>query len=220
VRILAALLLSLVALSLGMTVPVRAQSDPAQAWSSGSPAGQEREYTDDDDPVPPDDQAPPTGRGDGPNADQRRRHFEEFRMMKMIEVLDLTDQQEAPFTTAYQAMRKQQRSLDDNKRDALEKLSHVVKRPKPDRLEVNRLIDQVVGYETEKRDLNHRFLDEMRKILTPEQAGRLVLFAERFDSTVFQRLQAMRQGMGRGMGKGMRHSADSTHDSGQRQENR
>lgn len=213
-RILAALLLSLVAMSLGMTVPIRAQSAPAQAWSSGSSVSQEREYTNDDDPVPPDDLAPPPGPGNGPNADQRRRHFEEFRLMKMIEVLDLTDQQEAPFTTAYQAMRKQQRSLDDNKRDALEKLSHLVKTPKPDRLEVNRMIDQVVGYETEKRDLNRRFLDEMRKILTPEQAGRLVLFAERFDSTVFQRLQAMRQGMGRGMGKGMRHSADSTRDSG------
>ncbi len=213
-RILTVLLLSLLAVSLGMTVPVRAQTDHAHAWSSGSSVGQEREYTNDDDPVPPDDQAPPPGPDNGPNADQRRRHFEEFRLMKMIEVLDLTDQQEAPFTTAYQAMRKQQRSLDDNKREALEKLSHLVKTPKPDRLEVNRLIDQVVGYETEKRDLNHRFLDEMRKLLTPEQAGRLVLFAERFDSTVFQRLQAMRQGMGRGMGKGMRHSEDSIHDSG------
>ena len=74
-RILLVLLLNLVPLSLGMTSPVRAQSNYAHAGASGSTAGQEHEYTNEDDPVPPDEQAPPPGPDNGPNADQRRRHL-------------------------------------------------------------------------------------------------------------------------------------------------
>jgi Spy/CpxP family protein refolding chaperone len=213
VKILMILLPGLLAFSPVLPARAGAQSvspDGAAMPQAGNHAPM---YVNDDDPPPPDDQPPPPGRGGRPNAEQRR-HFEEFRLMKLIEVLDLTEQQKAPFTTAYQEMRKLQRVLDDNKREALEKLSLAVKADKPDRTEINGLIDKIVGYELDKRNLNRQFLDKARQLLTPEQTGRLVLFAERFDSTVFQRLAAMRQGMmGRGQGRGMRQHADSTRDS-------
>lgn len=141
------------------------------------------------------DELPPTGPGDPNGMPPRQRRFEQFRLMKMLELLDLTDAQEAPFMTAYHDMRKQNDKLESDKRAAVESLSRSLRSRRPDTANINNLIDQLVSLEQQRRDVNKHFLDTTRQILSAEQVGRLVLFVERFDSTVFQRLQAMRQRM-------------------------
>jgi Spy/CpxP family protein refolding chaperone len=217
IRILLLIMSSLLLFKFG---PAWAQSLPSETsapyetggGTAGQPSDDRAALANDDDPPVPED-APPPG---GPDADRHQRHFEEFRMMKMIELLDLKDQQETPFMTAYQDMRKQQRNLDDRKRDLLQKLSRAIRDSKSSSATLSDLVDQVVKVEVQKRELNRQFLEKARTILTPVQTAKLVLFAERFDSTVSERLRALRQRTGQpGMHRGGMHlQADSSaHDS-------
>ncbi len=190
--------------SLAMGRPLGERPESA---SAGSDRGQAEQPKSADVDSPRDGEQPPDpGPGDPNGMPPRERPFEQFRLMKMLELLDLTDDQEAPFLTAYHDMRKQNDKLDADKRVAIGQLSRALKARKPETKDINDLIDQLVSIEQQKREASLHFLDAARKILSPEQVGRLVLFVERFDSTVSQRLQAMRQ---RARGMGMRPRPDS-----------
>jgi Spy/CpxP family protein refolding chaperone len=164
------------------------------AQADGENQGEERDFGRAQQPA-----GPPGGR-------RQARMFEQFRTMKMLELLDLTDAQEGPFMAAYQKLRKGLRSVDDRKRKAIDDMAISVKAKTPNDQEINKRIDVLLGLEQERRDLLRAFAQDARQILTAPQAGRLMLFAERFEPAVAERIQAMR----RGMGPGMRRQLDSS----------
>ena len=78
----------------------------------------------------------PPMRGDGRpwrGMDQarQRKHLEQLRMLKMLELLELREDQEVEFLTAYHAMRREHRKLDEQINAVLDSLSIELRAPNP-----------------------------------------------------------------------------------------
>jgi Spy/CpxP family protein refolding chaperone len=133
--------------------------------------------------------------GRGPMDGAQRKHIEQLRMLKLLEVLDLNEDQEPKFLVAFKDMRKIMRELDDKKGAVIEKLSAELKDSKPDDRRINELVDNVLAIETSKRQAMQTFVETSRGILTPVQVGRLLVFTERFEYELLERVREFRERM-------------------------
>lgn len=128
-----------------------------------------------------------------PDMERQRRHLEQLRLLKLLEVLDLRDNQEEPFLSAFRTMRKTQRTLDEQKGELLGRLSLQIQSSSKDDRRVNALVDSVVSLEDQKRVAIRAFFDKARTILTAEQAGKLLVFQERFEYELLERVREFRE---------------------------
>ncbi|MBI5266065.1 MAG: hypothetical protein HY851_02420 [candidate division Zixibacteria bacterium] len=150
---------------------------------------------------------PGPGGPDRQEMERQRRHLEQLRMLKLLEVLDLKDSKEEPFLMAFRAMRKSQRDLDEQKKKLLARLSETIQSPSRDDRKINALTDSVVQISDQKRAQAGAFLAKARTILNAEQTAKLVIFEERFEYELLERVREFRR-MGR-MGGPMRDPMDS-----------
>ena len=142
-----------------------------------------------------------------PNMERQRRPLEQLRLLKLLEVLDLTSSQEDPFLLAFRAMRKTQRDLDEQRGKLMVHLSDLVQTSPKDDKKINALVDSVVALGDQKRVEARAFLTKVRGFLTSEQIGKMVLFEERFEYELLERVREFRR-MGR-MGAPERDPMDS-----------
>lgn len=157
--------------------------DPPQIWAQQDPGG-------------------PMGKGRlrgqpgrGPMDGAQRKHIEQLRLLKLLEVLDLNEDQEPKFLVAFKGMRKTMRELDERKGAVVEKLSTELKGAKPDDRRINGLVDSVLEIERTKRQAMQTFVETSRGILTPVQVGRLLVFTERFEYELLERVREFRERM-------------------------
>lgn len=133
--------------------------------------------------------------GRGPESGPQRKHIEQLRMLKLLEMLDLNEDQEPEFLVAFKGMRKAMRELDERKGAVIEKLSAELKGTKPDDRKINNLVDSVLEIERSKRQAMQTFVETSRGILTPVQVGRLLVFTERFEYELLERVREFRERM-------------------------
>ncbi|MEW5794907.1 MAG: hypothetical protein AB1772_00975 [Candidatus Zixiibacteriota bacterium] len=127
---------------------------------------------------------------------QQRKHLEQLRILKMLELLDLKPDQEVPFLTAFNAMRERQRELDTRTDQALDSLAQVIHDGAGSDARINALIDQVKALEVERHGNIMAFVDRMRGMLTPEQTGKFIIFHKRFEAELLEQVGRFRRGMG------------------------
>jgi Spy/CpxP family protein refolding chaperone len=151
--------------------------------------------------------APGPGRPDRPEMERQRRHLEQLRLLKLLEVLDLKDSQEEPFLVAFQAIRKSLRDLDEQKGRLLARLSEIVQSSARDDRKISALTDSVVSISDQKRSAAKVFFVKARGILSAEQTAKLLIFEERFEYELLERVREFRR-MGRLDGP-MRNQIDS-----------
>ena len=137
------------------------------------------------------------GMGNGPGRrgdpdDKRHRKqkkaIEQFRMLRMLEALDLSSDQEVQFLTMFNRMRQADDSLQDRKSELLESLMEAVDEG-TDEKKISSLNDAMLNIEKERRASFFGFVEQTRKILTPLQVGRLIVFHERFEVEMLERLR-------------------------------
>jgi len=130
--------------------------------------------------------------------ERQRRHLEQLRMLKLLEVLDLGDAQEQKFLDAFRKMRQAMKAADENKREVVDTLSQLLQAATHDDRQINRLVDSVVVLEGQKRETMTSFVTQARAILTAEQMGKLLVFQENFDYQLLERVREFRGQAGKG----------------------
>lgn len=147
----------------------------------------------------PPDQAPPGG--EPPDMERRRQHLEQLRMLKLLEMLDLKEDQEVAFITGFRRMREQLEELETQRHSVLDDLSQHIEANNVDNRVVESASQQLVQIAERKIEVVFNFLDRTRNTLTPEQSAKLMVFQERFDRELLERIRAFHE---RGMGRGKR----------------
>ena len=147
----------------------------------------------------------PPMRGDGRpwqrmEQGQQRKHLEQLRMLKMLELLELREDQEVEFLTAFNAMRRDQRQLEETSRIVTDSLAQELRNGIASEDRLNDLVDRVLALQHEKQQKMIGFLEQSRTLLTAEQVGKLVIFQKRFESEILERIGRFRKGMGPGPG--------------------
>ena len=145
----------------------------------------------------------PSMRGDGPpwrgmEQGRQRKHLEQLRMLKMLELLELGEDQEIEFLTAFNAMRRDQRQLEEVSRMVTDSLAGELRDGNALEARLNSLIDRVLALQNKKHQQRIDFVEQSRAMLTAEQIGKLVIFQKRFESEILERIGRFRKGMGPG----------------------
>ncbi len=141
----------------------------------------------------------PPGRFQGgnhrpPRLNQRQlKHLEQFRMFELLKFLDLSDEQEVDFLTGYKKLRSDQDELDATKREYLDQLKEGLKADSLSEERINTLVNNVLGIDKQKLAVSHKFIDDMRGVLTPAQIGKFVVFQEEFEYELLKRLRGFHQ---------------------------
>ena len=174
-------------------------ADPGPGWQSDFAAEPDViEETDGDTDV--NDRGPDWGRGshrfDGANEKRMRKHIEQLRMLKLLEMLDLGEDQEVEFLTELSRFRSDMAKLDERRTVLLDSLAKGLG-------DSSLIEDRIYDYGDRIRVtmIDHSkamtdFMDRCREILTPQQFGEMIVFQERFDKQLLERVRAFREGGG------------------------
>jgi len=125
---------------------------------------------------------------------QQRKHLEQFRLLKLLELLDLGEDKEIAFLTAFKGMRKDLGEVQEQRKQLIEELVGSLKEEKVDREQVDRAVKNLLNLDQEKNKIMENFLQKAREFLDPEQMGKFIVFQERFE---FELLEKMKNFQGR-----------------------
>ncbi len=134
------------------------------------------------------------------------RHIEQFRILKLLELLDLQEDQELEFIVVFRSMRRQAGQLHTQRMDRVEKLAKGLRTETITDDEIGLLIRDIKEFSDEEDRVRDRFLSETASILSAAQMGRLVVFQVRFEAELLGAVRGFRD---RGRGPGRLPAPDS-----------
>lgn len=131
----------------------------------------------------------------------QQKHLEQFRILKLLEFLDIQEDQETEFITVFRSMRRQQREYDLQRRDLLDSLAARLESESSEDKEILDLVEKVTELQEQRQEAMSKFMDKVRLLLTPRQLGRAIIFQERFELQLLEKLRGFHQrgGIQRGM---------------------
>jgi hypothetical protein len=189
---------------LGGAAIVRAQQpappDPASAARLGLTPEETNMLllTQADNPMPGPKGQRRSGRGGrrGPaDIEQQRKFLEQLRVLKLLEVLDLREDQEPKFLQAFSDMRREQRQIEQDRAAVIDTLSRDLREKRVDVKRLDQIIDRLSSLGKQRVKLATDFIASMRRLLTPEQLGRLIVFQDRFEYELLERVRGFRARM-------------------------
>ncbi len=141
----------------------------------------------------------------GPGGGEMRKYIEQLRMLKMLEFLDLSEDQEMTFLTRFKSLRADEDRLEAERKAQVEKLSELVTSEDPNDEAIRAAVDSVRIKMKQRIALFEAFVDDVGELLTPAQLGKLVIFQDRFEYELLERVRSFqdRRGAKGGAGNSM-----------------
>jgi|WetSurMetagenome_2_1015567.scaffolds.fasta_scaffold53743_2 Spy/CpxP family protein refolding chaperone len=142
-------------------------------------------------------QAQPFGPPPGPHNMERIEHLKKVRL---VEMLDLKEEQSVRFFARLNEHENTMRSLGSEKSDLLDRIERLV-RNEADVKEFEAIFPQMSALEDRVGAERKRFFDGLADLLTPEQRGKLLLFERQFERELREAMKEVRQRRNRGDGE-------------------
>ncbi len=130
---------------------------------------------------------------DGPEDEEGRRRLEDLRRIKLIEALDLTEEQSIRLFAREKDFREKERQHLEKRKSMLKALESKVDDKASDdalREHIQRLHEMNLEASTARRD----YLFSLSDILSMQQLARMVIFEQRFAQEVKRLIQRSRKG--------------------------
>ncbi len=124
---------------------------------------------------------------------KERKHLEQFRLLKLLELLDLKEDQEVDFIKAFRTMRSERRDLHEKRIELIGKLADGLRDQNITDSEIRQLVQQITDLAKQEEQVMDDFLSAAKKILTPQQLGKLVVFQDRFEIELLEGVRAFRE---------------------------
>jgi hypothetical protein len=105
---------------------------------------------------------------------------EQWKKLRMIEMLDMTEEQSIRFFARLNEHEKQKKELMKKKGDALDKIDRLVRIEAADE-EFGEVFEEIGTVDRNLIRLQTDFFEGLQDILTTEQRGKLLLFERHFD---------------------------------------
>ena len=139
----------------------------------------------------------PRGRpGERGHMMRQRKYVEQFRILKMLELLELDEDQELSFLTAYNSMRRELREIDEERVQLIEELAGGLRAASITDSAIAELTERIFRADAAKRQVQTEFMQHVSTTLAPRQFGKLVVFHERFERELLDRVRAFREHKG------------------------
>lgn len=118
-------------------------------------------------------------------------NFENLRLLKLIDAVDLTEAQSDKFMPLFRSFRNDMRDLRQERREIIDHLRELIK----DSASGEQLKGAMTDLRTNQKHADSRmqkFLDDCATVLTVQQTARLVVFQEDFEREVLESLREFR----------------------------
>lgn len=128
-------------------------------------------------------------------AERRARHEERiglFRVWRIMEELDLSDDQVDKFFPLMRQMMKRDRELAEKKRDVVKSLREELKKEKPSEAELKRLMTEIKNHAKLAWQQRVDNLDQFAGLLTVEQRARLLLVKNEVEKDIWESIARVR----------------------------
>ena len=125
-----------------------------------------------------------------------REEIETMKMWKMLEVLDLSQEQSDKFLPAWREMQKAQKIFRERKEDLLKSLEVVLGEEKPDEGRIKDVFKQLEKERLQLEEVQQRFRQKAQEVLTLEQQAKLLLFEDRFEKRMMEIIRQYREKRG------------------------
>lgn len=127
---------------------------------------------------------------------RKRKHLDQLRTLKLLEMLDLDEDQELEFIHVFQSMRRKHRGLQHERQETIEGLSRALEEGNVTEEQITLTLSKIDELDSEDQAARRRFHDRASAILSPEQMGKLIVFHAKFEHEILNQLREFR---GRGM---------------------
>lgn len=134
---------------------------------------------------------PPEWSGHG-NPDQRARNLENLRLLKMMEFLDLSEEQSSQFISRFVAFRKEDRETAESIQKEVDKLAEFLKSENPSEYEIRKMVALIDDLREKRHQSINRFHKDIAGILTAVQLGKATVFEERFERELISSVRGFR----------------------------
>jgi homogentisate 1,2-dioxygenase len=129
----------------------------------------------------------------GPPTDQKPfERIEQFKKVRLIEMLDLKEDQSVRFLARMKDFDNQRRDLMKSKMDLLDKIERLVRNDADDK-EFEAMFPQVSAVDKRMMELNQQFFNGLGDILTVKQRGKYLLFERQFERELREAMRETRR---------------------------
>lgn len=157
---------------------------------------------------------PPGGPGDpgayGPGAhfqgrgmrdSQIRRQLEQIKIWQMTKEMNLPTDKAEKFFPLYNKYNNEMRTITSTRRNAVSTLDSAIQSHASGG-EINRQIKQILSFDDQLASTHARFIHSLEGILSPTEIARYMVFEQRFDREIRERIRGMMMQRGmRGRGR-------------------
>ena len=135
-------------------------------------------------------------RGSSSGAGPDREDAEMIKKWKLIEFLDISEDQSDKFFTRINAFEKEMKSIRKKEKELRESIHELMDEDKLTEKKVSRLMDEYFQFEREKLDLRRKHHEDIGDILSPKQTVKYMVFEHHFKKRIKDHLKD-RKGGGR-----------------------
>lgn len=128
---------------------------------------------------------PPVG---GPGFER----VERFKKMRMVEMLELNEEQSVRFFARHTEMENTRRALEKQRDEVLDKIERLI-RNKADAKEYEKLFSEVESLNRQIGEERQKFFNGLGDLLTVEQQAKLLLFERRFEKELREAIRESQQ---------------------------
>ncbi len=118
---------------------------------------------------------------------------ETLRKVRLIEELKLSEEQSLKFFPKLNELREAKEKFEQDRRTVLDELRDLLHKEKIPQDQINAKIDKLFQIEEEFNKKENALKKELRKILSPEQQARLILFQLRFERELRDMIRGIRE---------------------------
>ncbi len=123
--------------------------------------------------------------------EKMRENMQTFRMFRLIEVLDLSEEQSTVFLPVLKDFQKAQDKLFQERRDLIDELHKALRDQKEAR--VREILENLKQNQKMREETRWQFIMKSEKMLDLGQQAKMVLFEERFQEEMLDRVREMRE---------------------------
>jgi hypothetical protein len=105
---------------------------------------------------------------------------EQLRKMRLIEYLEMKEEQSVRFMARMNEHEKQRKDLQRQKGESLDRLDQLLEK-KADPRELQKVFADIAGYTTRMSEEHQKFFNGLNDILSVEQQAKMLLFERKFE---------------------------------------
>ncbi len=137
----------------------------------------------------PEDSPEPSTPPDKP--EKMKEKVESLRVWKLLETLDLSEEQANSFLPAYREFQKSEENYNQNRRELLDQLQQSLE--SKDQKKISEIVGKLKQNRLQVEQNRVQFLARIDKMLSPEQQAKFLLFQNRFEGRMRAEIMELRQ---------------------------